>query len=115
MSLSGERGGPPVTRFVQQSQAGVQLSLRIPEMRPAQGYRVWKSMAEIREHIENKKRVSSCSIPEFHVKKLQRDHPDPNAIPLRPAKGFDQKTIVAACLAMRELANWYLGQASQRR
>ena len=30
----------------------------------------------------NKRRASSCSMPEFHVKRLQRDHPDPTAIPL---------------------------------
>ena len=49
---------------------------------PGQGYRVWKSMGETREHTGNKRCASSCSIPESHVEKLQRDHPDPNAIPL---------------------------------
>jgi transposase len=48
----------------------------------AQGYRVWKSMGKIREHIMTKRRASSRSMPEFHVERLQRDHPDPNAIPL---------------------------------
>ena len=66
------------------------------ESRPsAQGYRVWKSMDEVREHIGNKRRASSCSIPESHVEKLQGDHPDPNAIPLSLGKpgrhgGFPQ-------------------------
>ena len=47
-----------------------------------QGYRVWKSMRKIREHIMTEIHASSCSMPEFHSKILQRDHADPNAIPL---------------------------------
>jgi hypothetical protein len=39
-------------------------------------------MGEMREHIRNKRRASSCLISESHVEKLQRDHPDPNSIPL---------------------------------
>ena len=39
-------------------------------------------MGKIREHIMTKRRASSCLMPEFLAKRLQRDHPDPNAIPL---------------------------------
>jgi hypothetical protein len=54
-------------------------------------------MGKIREYIMTKRRASSCSMPEFHVKKLQRDHPDPNAIPLTLG-------MVTACKAVSRWA-----------
>ncbi len=45
----------------------------------------------------NKRRASSCSIPESRVERLQRDHPDPNAIPLTLG-------MVTACKAVSRWA-----------
>ena len=74
---------------------------RLRRSMPPQGYRVWKPMGKIREHIMTKRRASSCSMPEFHAKRLQRDHPDPNAIPLNASQAL---WIDALCVPTDEPA-----------